>query len=161
MNASGADRLSRSQVTPLKSFYIILNSFFLFFSTMALMGILVPVTYAAESKVNCRVNDGPCSQSLPKLEIKLDISPKPVKAMQDLVFKVVLAGEGPDGAPYIDLEMPGMEMGPNRVNLKQTSRNVYEGKGVIVRCPTGHRTWHATVTIPGKGKADFIFDVVY
>ena len=161
MNASGADRLFRSRITPLKSFFIILRFFFVFFFTLALTGMLAPLTYAAESKINCRVHDGPCSQSLPTLEIKLDITPKPVKAMQDLVFKVVLAGEGPDGAPYIDLEMPGMEMGPNRVNLKQTSRNVYEGKGVIVRCPTGDHTWQATVTIPGKGRADFIFDVVH
>ena len=117
--------------------------------------------YAGESQINCSLHDGACSLSLPGLEVTLDIRPKPVKAMQDLVFKVSLAGEGSDQAPYIDLEMPGMKMGPNRVILEKISRTVYEGKGVIVRCPSGSRTWQATVTVPGKGKADFIFDVIY
>lgn len=115
----------------------------------------------AENQINCSFHDGACSLSLPGLDITLDISPKPVKAMQDLVFKVSLAGEGPDQAPHIDLGMPGMKMGPNRVILEKISRTVYEGKGVIVRCPSGRRTWQATVTVPGRGKADFIFDVIY
>jgi len=38
---------------------------------------------------------------------------------------------------------------------------VYEGKGVIVKCPSGHRVWRATVTVPDLGKAEFIFDVIY
>ena len=120
----------------------------------------IPGAYAGESQINCSIHDGPCSRSLPGLEVTLDIRPKPVKAMQDLVFRVSLAGEGPDQAPYIDLGMPGMKMGPNRVILENISRTVYEGKGVIVRCPSGRRTWQATVTVPGKGKADFIFDVI-
>lgn len=121
----------------------------------------IPGAYADGSQINCSIHDGPCSRSLPGLDVTLDIRPKPVKAMQDLVFKVSLGGEGPDQAPYIDLGMPGMKMGPNRVILENLSRTVYEGKGVIVRCPSGRRTWQATVTVPGKGKADFIFDVVY
>ena len=161
MNASKADRFSRSQATPLKSIYIILQFFFLLFFTLTLPGIHVTAVDAAESQINCSVRDGACSQSLDGLEITLDISPKPVKAMQDLVFKVSLAGEGPDRTPYIDLGMPGMKMGPNRVILEKTSRTVYEGKGIIVRCPSGRRTWQATVTVPGRGKVDFIFDVIY
>ena len=57
--------------------------------------------------------------------------------------------------------MPGMKMGPNRVELKNTGNGAYEGRGVIVRCPSGRRTWFAHVTIPGTGEVKFIFDVIY
>jgi len=138
-----------------------LKIFFLFMFAIIQPGLLVPAAGAAEVKINCNVHHGSCSQNLEELEITLDISPKPVKAMQDLVFKVSLVEEGLDRAPYIDLGMPGMKMGPNRVILKKISRTVFVGKGVIVRCPSGRRTWRATVTAPGRGKVDFIFDVVY
>ena len=52
-------------------------------------------------------------------------------------------------------------MGPNRVKMKPVGKNVYEGKGVIVKCPSGHRVWRATVTVPDMGKAEFVFDVIY
>ena len=83
--------------------------------------------------------------------------------MQDLAFKVTLDGQLPPDAklPYIDLGMPGMNMGPNRVKLKFTGKATYEGRGVIVKCPSGRRTWRATITVPGFGHADFIFDVIY
>jgi len=83
--------------------------------------------------------------------------------MQDLMFQVSLGGKLPKviRLPYIDLGMPGMNMGPNRVQLKSAGNATYEGRGVIVRCPSGRRTWQATVTIPDVGQTDFIFDVVY
>jgi hypothetical protein len=91
----------------------------------------------------------------------LEITPRPVKAMQDLVFTVSISGNPPSKAPYIDLGMPGMKMGPNRVLLKRTDQGFYKGKGVIVRCPSGRRTWFADITIPGSGDVKFIFDVIY
>lgn len=161
MMASKVNRFFRSQATPLTFFHVTLNFFSLLFFLITLPGIHLPSADAAESQINCNAHDGACSRGLPELEITLDISPKPIKAMQDLVFRVSLSGVGLDRSPYIDLGMPGMKMGPNRVVLKKISRTVYEGKGVIVRCPSGRRTWRATVTIPGKGIADFIFDVIY
>jgi hypothetical protein len=83
--------------------------------------------------------------------------------MKDLVFKVTLNRKLPPDTklPYIDLGMPGMNMGPNRVELKFTGKDTYEGRGVIVKCPSGRRTWRATITIPDVGQSDFIFDVIY
>ena len=81
--------------------------------------------------------------------------------MQDLVFKVSLSGNPPHQSPYIDLGMPTMKMGPNRVELKENGTGTYEGRGVIVRCKSGRRTWFANVTIPGTGEVKFIFDVIY
>ncbi len=81
--------------------------------------------------------------------------------MHDLTFTVTFSGVTPVSDPVIDLGMPGMSMGPNRVVLKRAGENTYQGAGVIVRCPSGRRTWKATVTVPDKRSAEFVFDVVY
>ena len=110
---------------------------------------------------NCNIHHNTCTQKLSETEVVLDIRPKPVKAMRNLKFKITLKGKQPPGAPYIDLGMPGMEMGPNRVPLKISEQGVYEGTGIIVRCPTGKRIWKATVTVPETGSVEFVFDVIY
>jgi hypothetical protein len=83
--------------------------------------------------------------------------------MQDLSFKVILMGKPPQAPKdsYIDLDMPGMKLGPNRVQLKSIGNNIYEDRGVIVRRAGGRRTWRATVTVPDVGQTAFIFDVIY
>ena len=113
--------------------------------------------------INCNLHTGPCTQLLSEQTVILEVSPRPVKAMQDLAFKVKLNEKlSPNTRPpYIDLGMPGMNMGPNRVQLKFTGNATYEGRGVIVKCPSGRRTWRATITIPDVGHTDFIFDVIY
>jgi hypothetical protein len=117
---------------------------------------------------NCDIQAGPCTRIRDDLTVTLDIFPKPVRAMKKLTFKLTLAGRDLPDNPHIDLGMPGMVMGPNRVLMKRvgnnTSRvgdNTYEGQGVIVRCPSGRRTWIAAVTLPEAGVVDFIFDVIY
>jgi hypothetical protein len=116
-----------------------------------------------QEMINCDLHTGPCTQSFSENTVILEVTPRPVKAMQDLSFKVTLPGTLSKAlkAPYIDLGMPGMNMGPNRVQLKSTGNATYEGSGVIVRCPSGRRTWQATVTIPDAGQIEFIFDVIY
>jgi len=93
--------------------------------------------------------------------VTLDISPKPVTAMQDLTFTVTVS-EGCSPVPtMIDLSMPGMVMGENRVSLKKIGENTFRGTGIIVRCPSGRKTWQASILMPKLGSVDFIFDVVY
>ncbi len=94
-------------------------------------------------------------------EVTLTIQPRPVKAMEDLTFEVTVSGDGPAGVPHIDLNMAAMDMGPNRVELKQLESGSWTGSGVIVRCPSGKRTWVAAVTVPSVGTVEFVFDVVY
>jgi hypothetical protein len=125
------------------------------------IAVISPSVFAAESPINCDPHKGLCTQSLGSLTVSLEITPRPVKAMQDLVFTVSISGNPPSKAPYIDLGMPGMKMGPNRVLLKRNDQGFYEGKGVIVRCPSGRRTWFANITIPGSGEVKFIFDAIY
>ena len=111
--------------------------------------------------VNCDLHRGPCTQKLGDTRVVLDVSPRPVKAMTDLLFRIRFEGTPPAATPYIDLGMPGMKMGPNRVSLHPVGKGVYEGAGVIVRCPSGKRIWKARVTIPDAGFVEFVFDVIY
>ncbi len=116
-----------------------------------------------QEMINCDLHAGPCTQSLSENTVTLEVTPRPVKALQNLSFRVTLSRKQSTStkAPYIDLGMPGMNMGPNRVQLKSAGGNSYEGRGVIVKCPSGRRTWQATVTIPDAGQIEFIFDVIY
>ncbi|MGD9235820.1 MAG: hypothetical protein PVF09_04045 [Desulfobacterales bacterium] len=129
--------------------------------------LMIPGHISAADKyqkmINCDLHAGPCTQSLSETTVTLEVTPRPVKALQNLSFKVTLSGNQviSTKAPYIDLGMPGMNMGPNRVQLKSAGGNSYAGQGVIVKCPSGRRTWQATVTIPGAGQTEFIFDVIY
>ncbi len=113
--------------------------------------------------VNCELHSGTCTQQLQGTDVRLEVEPRPVKAMTDLLFRVSLTGKfaNPEKAPFIDLGMPGMNMGPNQVLLKPVGLSVYEGAGVIVRCPSGRKIWQATVTLPDVGAVRFVFDVIY
>jgi len=124
-------------------------------------GVALNPAMAADTTINCDAHKGVCSQSSGDLTVSLEITPRPVKAMQDLVFKVSITGASPAEPPHIDLGMPAMKMGPNRVALKSTGPGTYEGTGVIVRCKSGRRTWFANVIVPAAGEVKFIFDVIY
>jgi len=115
----------------------------------------------SETSSKCDIQQGACSKRLGDLTVSLDILPKPVKAMKDLTFTLKVSGKILSTDPFIDLGMPGMNMGPNRVKLRRVKEYVFEGRGVIVRCPSGRRTWKATVTLPQTGKVEFVFDVIY
>ncbi len=135
---------------------------------ISLLGLLLsafcPTASSGKGRLNpvaCDVHAGPCSTILSGTKVSLDIRPKPVKAMQDLTFTVTLAGEKTVADPYVDLGMPGMNMGRNRVILKPVGESVFQGNGVIVRCPSGRRLWKARITISEIGSVEFIFDVIY
>ncbi len=131
--------------------------------TLIIFSVWPPVnSVKSESpRIECDVHTGPCRAHISETRVSMDIEPKPVKAMQDLTFTVTFAGEKPVAAPYIDLGMPGMNMGRNRVILKPAGELIYRGEGVIVRCPSGRRTWKAKVTVPDAGSVEFVFDVIY
>jgi len=136
-------------------------SFFLILAGIPVFGGWAALAMAADTMINCDAHKGICSQSSGDLTVSLEIVPRPVKAMQDLVFKVSIKGASPAQQPHIDLGMPAMKMGPNQVSLKPTGPGTYEGSGVIVRCPSGKRTWFANVIVPGSGEVKFIFNVIY
>ena len=147
----------------LNSSFVIRHSSILVVLGLLLISCLIVLhsADASDTTINCDAHKGACLQSLGDQTVSLEIMPRPVKAMQDLVFKVSISGNPPSKSPYIDLGMPGMKMGPNRVLLKPAGQGHYEGKGVIVRCPSGRRTWFSNVTVPEAGQVQFVFDVIY
>jgi hypothetical protein len=134
---------------------------FSFAALFCLVLLPVGVAFGGSATINCQAHKGPCSLPLGNETVTLEITPRPVTAMQDSAFKVTISGNLPAQAPYLDLGMPAMKMGPNRVLLKPAGNGTYTGKGVIVRCKSGRRTWFANVIVPGTGEAKFVFDVVY
>ncbi len=141
------------------------SSFLLFPSIFLGLGYasIVRAADKYQNLINCDIHLTACAQTLSNSTITFEVTPKPVKAMHDLQFKVSIidTSSAPATAPHIDLGMLGMNMGPNRVDLKPIGEGLYEGRGVIVRCPSGGKIWRATVTIPDLGQAEFIFDVIY
>jgi hypothetical protein len=136
--------------------------FLIIYGLLLVFGLTIsPSASASDLGINCEAHKGACSQSLGNQIVLLEIEPRPVKAMHDLVFKVSISGEPPSKSPYIDLGMPAMKMGPNRVLLKPAGPGYYEGKGIIVRCKSGRRTWFANLVIPDLGEVKFVFDVIY
>jgi hypothetical protein len=137
------------------------STVFLFLLICIVQGAWGASDHAADASANCNIQNGACVQVLGSGSVKLEVFPRPVKAMTDLTFQVILEGLDPVEAPGIDLGMPGMSMGPNHVTLEKTPEGIYTGTGVIVRCPSGKTLWKADVNIPGIGAAAFTFNVVY
>jgi hypothetical protein len=164
------DSRRRNNLRNIKKEYFMKESRFnVFLVSMGilLLGLLIfpacqpGVCLAAEVKLDCDIQSGSCRKQINSRTVTLEIRPKPVKAMKDLTFQVEISGNPLSKAPFIDLRMPGMKMGPNRVTLKKISATTYEGQGVIVRCHSGKTIWQATVTLLDMGKAVFTFDVIY
>ncbi len=115
--------------------------------------------------VDCRINEGPCTKTKGTISTQFDIVPKPIVPMREKTFSVTLREEGKpvsDASVVIGLTMPGMYMGSNKIRLVHLQNGIYEGKGVIIRCPSGKKVWKAAVSIQRQGKTrtlDFIFEV--
>jgi hypothetical protein len=115
----------------------------------------------AEPRANCNaIHDGPCTKQANGHAVTLDITPRPVRAMQPLLFRVSV--EPADNLPpllLLDFTMPGMYMGQNRMKLVRTAPGIWEGRGVIVRCMSGRKLWQIMILSPELGNPAFSFDV--
>ena len=108
------------------------------------------------ARPDCALSAGPCRQQVDGATVTLEVTPRPVRPMKDLAFTVTARrGDAPaaETAGEIALAMPGMYMGENRVPLAARGGGVFQGKGLVVRCPSGRRTWTAEVTLRGPGAA--------
>jgi hypothetical protein len=130
------------------------------------VSIEVMDAFAAETRMACDIQRGSCLMETGEgMTIEFDIQPKPVAAMSELMFIVNLSRGGSpvtNASTALDLSMPGMFMGMNRLVLKQMYDGRYAGKGIITRCPSGKKTWQAEVTVEHAGKtavASFVFEV--
>lgn len=108
-----------------------------------------------EAATDCEIDRRPCVKNIgEKFSVSFDITPKPVSTMSDCLFSVVLKeGDTPiTGATVtFELSMPGMYMSGNKVSLSHKGEGIYEGKGVIVRCPSGRKVWRAEIVTERPG----------
>jgi len=106
------------------------------------------------------IHTRPCTKVAAGRNVTLDITPKPVRHMKELTFTVTIdpCTSLPDTL-QLDLSMPGMYMGKNRVTLAKTGECSYTGKGIIVRCMSGRTLWQATLLLPELNNPAFTFNV--
>ncbi len=136
--------------------------------TSVLMCVSDHSVKASEQQVtepDCMMSAAPCIKTVDGFTVAFDINPKPLKAMRSLLFRTTISNQGSpvtDVSVSIDLSMPGMYMGQNIIGLNHLRDGIYEGKGVIVRCPSGKKIWRASVAIHRAGNesvVDYIFEV--
>ncbi len=112
------------------------------------------------SQPDCDIHTGPCIKRSGIYSVMLNIKPRPVEAMKELEFEVLIK-DGSISADIImiELTMPGMSMKENMIILKRTGIGRYSGQGIIVRCPSGKKTWQANILLPDEHNTAFIFNV--
>lgn len=117
----------------------------------------------ASSAPDCRVDIGPCSKKSGGAHLVLDIGPKPLKAMKELIFIVTITGMKEQENIKLKLQMPGMFMGNNEVRLVGIGGGKYTGTGVVPKCHSNKRLWSAVVEVPGlpSSETSFLFNVLY
>ncbi|NTV99123.1 MAG: hypothetical protein HGA70_08165 [Chlorobiaceae bacterium] len=124
--------------------------------------ISIFASFAARSltAADCNFSVGPCTKTSAGRTVTFDIAPKPPKSMEELTFilTVTPCGSLPDTI-VLDLGMPGMMMGRNRVVMKKTDRSTWKGTGIIVRCMSGRSLWQATILSEALNNTAFTFDV--
>jgi nitrogen fixation protein FixH len=104
----------------------------------------------------CDLSAGPCARPLEGGdEVVLDFAPRPLRAMQDLAVRVEVRATG-RATPAVEgvvlsFLMPGMDMGENRVALAPVAAGAWQGKAVLVRCPSGRSDWVVQVDVAGAG----------
>jgi hypothetical protein len=124
--------------------------------------ILLLVFSCTDSRTttDCDINKGACIKTFHSGRVYFEISPRPVKPMKRLLFRVWLEGiDYPKDRIRLFLSMPGMDMGENLVILKEVRKGLYEGTGIIVRCPSGKTVWRADMTLVDHEKVSFTFDL--
>lgn len=129
------------------------------------VGLPPSVSSPELTQTDCHLNVGPCIKTTDDLTVILDVNPKPLKTMHELIFTAVISNEGgpvADAFVTINLSMPGMFMGKNVIRLEHLHDGTYEGKGVVIRCQSGKKIWQASVAIEQAGKESvvtYIFEV--
>jgi hypothetical protein len=115
---------------------------------------------AEKTAENEAIHRGPCTTEAAGRQVTLEVDPKPVRHMTDLTFKVTIV-PCPDlpSTLLLDLSMPGMYMGKNRVSLTKKRNGTWQGTGVIVRCMSGRKLWQATILSAELGNPSFTFNV--
>lgn len=144
----------------------VVKNFLFCLLTVSMVFVFSKTAIAGKTVIDCDIHSGPCSKIIDNISVVFDINPKPVRSMSELIFSVTLKdrdGQFIKANVIVDLTMPGMFMGHNRVLLEHKGNGRHEGKGTIVQCPSGERIWKADVfiEIPSKKTlhTSYVFEV--
>lgn len=106
------------------------------------------------ARAACDLAAGPCTRSLDGGgEVVVDIGPRPIRTMREITVRVEVRPAPTATRVAVSFSMPGMEMGENRVVLDRVGPGAFQGKAVLVRCPSGRREWLVGVDVSGPGAA--------
>ena len=132
-----------------------------FFCTLALLAfMLIAGSTLSANTLDNSIHEKACTIKAGSHNVTLNIEPKPVSAMKELTFRVTVTPcEKLPETLFLDLSMPGMEMGKNQVTLVRKSACLYEGKGIIVRCMSGRTLWQVTILSDELKNPTFTFNV--
>jgi hypothetical protein len=115
------------------------------------------LTRAKGAVDGCDLGASPCSAPLADgRRLTLALGPRPVRTMTDLAVTLELAaapGQPEPSEVSVWFSMVGMQMGENRARLARTAPGRWEGKAVLVTCPSGSRAWLADVEVGSPGAA--------
>jgi nitrogen fixation protein FixH len=113
---------------------------------------------------SCDAGRQPCAADAGPFRVILSLAPRPPVPLQEIETTVQVARSGGpvEGAEVaVELSMPGMYMGENRIALRPAGPGGYAGRAPLVRCASGRRDWVAEVVVraPGgeEGRARFPF----
>ena len=122
------------------------------------LGKWIHAAGAVGEGIHCDVGAKACASDVGDLRIVLDLAPRPPLPLKEVEAAVGLTRGGAPlaGADVaVDLSMPGMFMGENRIALRADGQGRYAGKGALLRCASGRRDWVAEVVVrlPGGREA--------
>lgn len=125
----------------------------LVFSLLAVAAVIVlPRLRPAEPQPallsDCDLNSGPCLVRLDASRaVEVAITPRPLPVMQPLALDVRTVGFAAPATAYVDFSGIGMNMGPNRAELKRQDVDRLSGPGSLPICVTGAMDWQAELIL--------------
>lgn len=109
-------------------------------------------THFVEASSACDLHTQSCEVTLNDGSLlSLDIEPKTIPLMKPLHFKVASSID----LPKIEIKLfaTNMNMGLHTITLKQTTKGIYEGEGVLPTCVVGNMIWQANVILNETSKS--------
>ncbi len=107
----------------------------------------------------CNLNTGPCSVAVGNRTVTLEIMPKPARTLAPITFAIAVSDRVVADQLIVDLSMPEMYMGTNRIVARRTGGSTFVGKGIIPHCPSGKKLWQASIELADAQAAAFRFHV--
>ncbi len=121
------------------------------------LGKWIHVAGGVGEGVHCDAGMRACAAEVGGVRVVLELSPHPPAPLKELEATVRLSRGGAPlagAAVAVEVSMPGMFMGENRIPLLAADAGRYAGTGALLRCASGRRDWVAEVVVRSPGAAE-------